>query len=102
MAWGAPYIQTRPKSRKLDKRPSSTERGYDKNWKKFRLIYLNAHPLCLICKRGANEVDHIKPLARGGSKYDESNLRPLCKSCHSTITYNYCQTGINEMPIRGT
>lgn len=38
---------------------------------------------CVICgDRGDIEVDHILPVARGGSN-DESNLQPLCHQCHT-------------------
>jgi 5-methylcytosine-specific restriction endonuclease McrA len=29
------------------------------------------------------EVDHIQPVALGGSDADEGNVRPLCLQCHS-------------------
>ena len=38
---------------------------------------------CCICKRaGRLECDHVKPLKRGGAKYDMANLQTLCRSCH--------------------
>ncbi len=76
------------------KRGTRTQRGYDNAWYKFRKSYLSRNPLCLFCKESgflvsASEIDHIKPLADHPElKYDEINLRPLCKSCHSKRTYH--------------
>jgi 5-methylcytosine-specific restriction endonuclease McrA len=50
-----------------------------------RYIYDNiAHGKCAICDEKLKqkfEVDHIKPLASGGTN-DVKNLQLLCKSCH--------------------
>ena len=40
----------------------------------------------------AAEVDHIIPLARGGTN-DLANLQPLCKSCHSRKTMRESVSG---------
>jgi 5-methylcytosine-specific restriction endonuclease McrA len=43
---------------------------------------------CLECRELLDftyEVDHIKPLYKGGSN-DLSNLRALCRNCHGRIT----------------
>ena len=37
---------------------------------------------CVYCGSPATEVDHVRPLARGGWEH-ESNLVPACKSCNS-------------------
>jgi len=54
-------------------------------WRKIRNIYLRKYPLCIECGNQATEVDHIIPVKLGGSNI-ESNLQPLCKSCHSRKT----------------
>ena len=41
---------------------------------------------CQSCKKYGNNVDHIRPLFKGGAEYDESNLQTLCKPCHITKT----------------
>lgn len=53
-------------------------------------MHLARHPLCVECQAkgmvvAAAEVDHIVPLADGGTNDDE-NLQSLCKSCHSRKT----------------
>lgn len=63
---------------------------YGSKWRKLRARFLNQHPLCEQCRlqgryTTATEVHHIKPLSDGGTN-EESNLMPLCKSCHSRIT----------------
>jgi 5-methylcytosine-specific restriction endonuclease McrA len=37
---------------------------------------------CAICGRPSGTIDHITPLAKGGTN-KMSNLRPLCLSCNS-------------------
>ena len=38
---------------------------------------------CRTCGRGGRmEVDHIRPLHRGGPWYDLRNLQSLCYDCH--------------------
>ena len=56
-----------------------------------RVRRLAAEPLCRDClridgiERKSEEVDHIIPLAYGGSDEDD-NIRCLCKPCHSART----------------
>jgi 5-methylcytosine-specific restriction protein A len=73
------------------RRGSPSKRGYNNDWVKFRKFYLREHPLCVQCEKEgritpASEIHHIKTLRDGGDKYGESNLMPLCHSCHSKIT----------------
>lgn len=56
----------------------------------MRSLWLMQHPLCVECsKRGqvtmATEVDHIKPLFKGGDD-DPSNLQSLCAQHHRDKT----------------
>lgn len=71
---------------------SAAVRGYGSAWRKARRRYLEAHPLCVACrKRGrytrATDVDHIIP-HRGNKKlfWDERNWQALCHRCHSVKT----------------
>ena len=73
-------------------RGSSTQRGYDYEWRKIRNAFLQKHPWCSDPfgehqgkKVIAVDVDHIIPKAQGGSN-DDSNLQSLCHRCHSRKT----------------
>jgi 5-methylcytosine-specific restriction protein A len=67
------------------RRPTAAQRGYDANWRRIRKAFLEQHPLCVDCDRPATEVDHILPLAAGGTN-DPGNLQARCKSHHSKKT----------------
>lgn len=74
----------------MDTRPNASQRGYGARWQALRADFLRRFPLCKTCEakgrvKPANEVDHIKPRAQGGSDAD-ANLQPLCKTCHSRKT----------------
>ena len=79
--------------RQYDKlRGSSYDRGYDNQWRKYRILFLREYPLCEIClKEGrvksSTVVDHIQP--HKGNKvlfWDEKNHQSLCKECHDRKT----------------
>jgi 5-methylcytosine-specific restriction enzyme A len=74
--------------READNRASAAARGYDRQWRKLRLWFLRCNPVCVMCHRAAEEVDHITPIRDGGTN-DPDNLRALCKSCHSKVTARY-------------
>ncbi len=40
---------------------------------------------CVLCGAGAQEVDHIIPVAKGGSEFDADNCRSLCHKCHVAV-----------------
>lgn len=74
------------------RRISSTKRGYDSRWKKYRFIFLQKHPLCVSCKdqgrlTTATVVDHITP-HKGDMRlfWDPKNHQALCKQCHDRKT----------------
>ena len=59
-----------------------------KRWRALRNYFIQKNPLCAQCKRegevkGAQCVDHIKPITMGGSMVDQKNLQSLCNSCHA-------------------
>lgn len=52
--------------------------------------YLRQHPLCRPCEAqgyvtAAQEVDHVIPLAFGGTD-DDANKQPICSACHREKT----------------
>lgn len=71
-------------------RGSASERGYGKRWQRFRECYLRRNPLCLDCHpqcTPATEIHHKEKLReRPELQYEETNLVPLCKACHSKRT----------------
>lgn len=85
--------QAKAKKTQADRRRgSASSRGYDADWRRLRLQFLAAHPLCLFCAdadrvTAATVVDHIITIAdRPDLRLDWSNLRPLCKECHDRHT----------------
>lgn len=70
--------------RHSSRHPSPARMGYGAEWRKLRAQVLAEQPMCA-CGRKANEVDHIIPLARGGTN-ERSNLQSMCKRCHSRKT----------------
>lgn len=71
-------------------RPSSSKRGYNRAWRKLRRMFLSLHPFCEFCKpklTAATEVDHIQPVSDHPElRLVVTNLRSLCKPCHSRRT----------------
>ena len=71
-------------------RGSSTQQGYGVRWRRARLQYLKANPLCRMCERrgitkGAEVVDHITPHKRDWDLFwDTDNWQPLCLHCHNS------------------
>ena len=75
-------------------RGTSTQRGYDARWRRYRKAYLAEHPLCLYCLEKeppvitpATVVDHIEP-HRGDYElfWNPENHKASCKECHDTKT----------------
>ena len=77
-------------------RGSAAERGYDAAWQQRRSRYLRTHHHCAMCGQMATHVDHILPLAMGGT-HDDANLQPLCASCHSRKTATIDSTFARRM-----
>jgi 5-methylcytosine-specific restriction protein A len=71
---------------------TADERGYDARWRRYRVAYLAAHPLCVLCERAgrvtaAEEIDHIIP--RSVKPYlfwEPTNHQGLCRVCHRAKT----------------
>lgn len=56
-------------------------------WRTLRKEFLSKYPKCFVCGAKATIADHIVP-HRGNVElfYNESNLQPMCWSCHSKKT----------------
>jgi 5-methylcytosine-specific restriction enzyme A len=67
-------------------RPGARQRGYTGQWERRRATFLKKHRWCVICGEPAEQVDHIVPVAVGGSMWDEANWQPLCRHHHSAKT----------------
>lgn len=78
-------------NRRVDRKGSTTERGYGYAWQKLRKQILQRdNYLCVKCGEDgrlaeANEVDHIKAKTHGGTD-DWGNLQSLCTPCHRIKT----------------
>ena len=86
----ARYAATHPKEPAEERRPSSTERGYDYTWRRFARTFLINHPTCAICGAPAVCVDHkytpadVMLESNGGVfDYDESQYQALCVACNT-------------------
>ena len=100
---GCPHLTNHPRgycSRHLpgkyreedEGRLPSNKRGYDRHWRKERLDYLKANPLCVECLKDkqvtpATVVDHITP-PKGDYDlfWDRNNWQSLCKPHHDRKT----------------
>jgi hypothetical protein len=70
----ANFIKARPEN--------PWKRGYNTQYFRARNSVLASKPMCYKCKtKLATEVDHVRPLIRGGSN-TVRNLRPICVSCN--------------------
>jgi 5-methylcytosine-specific restriction protein A len=76
-------------ARRRDPRPSARQRGYDAAWQKLRTAFIAEHPVCAVpgCGAPSAEVDHVRTVReRPDLRLEPSNLRALCKGCHSRRT----------------
>ncbi|WP_145285003.1 HNH endonuclease signature motif containing protein [Rosistilla oblonga] len=85
--------------RPITSRKTSTQRGYDRRWRKERRAFLAENPYCAEHLRRkqirlAQCVDHIIP-HRGNKRlfWSRRNWQSLCNSCHSKKTQTE-RTGI--------
>lgn len=57
-------------------------------WRKLRNRFIRNNPVCVHCEQQgvvtpASVADHITPITQGGEPLCESNLQPLCATCHN-------------------
>ena len=70
----------------LDVRAGATARDAGQQYRRIRReVLLDGNYQCVNCGavRLDNQVDHIVPLAHGGSMKDKSNLAVLCARCNA-------------------
>lgn len=78
--------------KRYERRDSASARGYDARWRRERLRYLRANPLCVTCREDgrltpATVVDHIVPHCGDEALFwDRTNWQAMCKCCHDTKT----------------
>ncbi len=83
---------------------SRQSRGYGRQWERLRKAVLERDGfLCQPCKASGrvklgNQVDHIKPKAKGGTD-DPANLQAICEPCHKTKTIK--DSGKTVKPVTG-
>jgi HNH endonuclease len=78
--WRSPLAEER------DRRVAARRRArLGPGWQTLRAQVLGEEATCRRCPAPATHVDHIVPLARGGSR-DRSNLQALCRPCHEAKT----------------
>lgn len=70
------------------RRPSREARGYDRDWYRFRALFLKDNPICCCgCGQPAQVVDHIQTIReRPDLRLVASNCRPMTKRCHDRHT----------------
>ena len=73
-----------------EQRGTSAQRGYGGRWQRLREMVLRDRPYCARCHAEgrvvmATDVHHIVAKRNGGQDI-QSNLEPLCHSCHSRVT----------------
>lgn len=89
------------KRKRVDRRKSSTKRGYGYQWEKYSRQYRRDNPMCAKCEHPADCVDHIQPITGPDDPlfWIEENHQPLCTTCHSKKTAtekNGIQIGRND------
>jgi 5-methylcytosine-specific restriction endonuclease McrA len=63
-----------------------------------RILRRDGHR-CYVCRGEAKQVDHVVPVAAGGTHHD-SNLAAICSPCHAEKTARERAEGIERMPRR--
>lgn len=80
---GQPTSRTRCPACARANRPKRTRERHTGNssYRTLRAKVLKANPACAYCGRPATEVDHIVPVAAGGTNTPR-NLAPSCRACN--------------------
>ena len=95
-----------------DKRGTPAQRGYDKQWRKARRIYMRNHYFCEICGKEKAVICHHK---KSIEEHPElrlrlDNLQAVCLGCHNelhkgvppSLSGNYSFNLPNLQPLSGS
>jgi 5-methylcytosine-specific restriction enzyme A len=69
------------------------------NWRSLRLNVLRRDGFRCACGASAQEVDHILPVAEGGT-HELENLVAICAGCHTRKTHEEQQRGRERRQAR--
>lgn len=71
------------------KRDPASNKRYDRAWARIREAFLQANPLCEICRQEgllqAATLVHHKVRLKEGGRNDWKNLQALCAKCHARL-----------------
>lgn len=84
---GCPHLAPcadHPRGRWGDGAPGYQRNGWQWQRARARVLDRDGHR-CYRCGQPADTVDHVVPVARGGS-HDDSNLAAVCAACHAAKT----------------
>ena len=59
---------------------------HSREWRQARDRHLKKHPLCVVCNRPADIVDHKDEISDGGCKLCPENLQSMCQTHHNQKT----------------
>lgn len=84
-------------------RGNACKRGYDHRWRIARALFLQDHPLCVMCSNdgvvvAATVVDHV--IAHKGNKklfWDDENWQALCARHHNIKTAKEDSNFLNKL-----
>ena len=64
-------------------------RWHSRRWRKLRrTVFERDGHRCVQCgKAGLLELDHVRPVEKGGHPWSEANLQTLCRGCHIAKTH---------------
>lgn len=87
-----------------DGRDTANARLYDYAWQCYRIEYLAANPVCVMCGEGctlqATVVDHIVPHRGDAALFrDTRNHQALCAHCHNVHKQREEQRGAPRVRV---
>lgn len=70
------------------KQESARDKGYDREWERYRYRYLHHNPNCALCNKPSKVVDHLyaAKIDRETLFWKVDNYLPMCITCHNVVT----------------